>query len=627
MASVSPSAQTFPRGPGEVSPDAVRRELEKLLASPMLVNSVQLCRFLRYVVEKSLAGEIGAIKENLLGAEVFDRGVRFDPRTDPVVRVEARRLRSKLEEYYASLGAADEVVIRIPKGSYVPVFDRVDTVPAPVEAVQPVVDPSPRRRWAIPVAILGAVAIAVALFWIRGTWLSGPSSLAVLPFANVGSGAETEYFADGLTDELTDILSRTEGLRVVARSSAFQYKGKGGDARDIGKQLKADVLLEGSVRKEGRRLRISAQLVDVHSGYQIWSHTADSEWTEVFAMQQEIAGSIAAKLKVRPAGDAPSRRTGNLESYNLYLKGRYYWNKRTVPALRAAISAFRQAIDQDPGYAAAWAGLADAYSTLGFMDAMPPVEIHQNALASAQRAIQLDETLPEAHASLATIRGLYDWDWEGSERSFRRALQLNPNLALAHYGLSKMLATVGRLPEALPEIRRAQELDPLSLMVVSSRAWELSAMRRYGEADDAFRMSDDLDPGFLWSYLFRSWSYETRGQYGRAVENLNRALSLSNAGSVAKGELAHALGRAGRREEAGKILAELTAEAGQHYVSPFDLSRAYEGLGRREDAMAALAKACDDHSPIVVFLKSEPVFDELRSDPRFHDLLRRIHLE
>ena len=231
------------------------------------------------------------------------------------------------------------------------------------------------------------------------------------------------------------------------------------------------MLLEGSVRKEGRRLRISAQLVDAHSGYQIWSQPADREWTEVFAMQQELAASIAAKLKVRPASDSPNRHTANLESYNLYLKGRYYWNKRTVSSLEAAIAAFREAIDKDPNYAAAWAGLADSYAILGFMEALPPNEIHQKALAAAERAIQLDDTLADGHASLATILGLYDWDWPGSERAFRRAIQLNPNLALAHYGLSKLLASIGRLPEGLREIRRAQELDPLSLMVASSRAW------------------------------------------------------------------------------------------------------------------------------------------------------------
>jgi TolB-like protein/Tfp pilus assembly protein PilF len=620
MASVSPAPQGVPAGTGEISADAARRELEKVVASPMLVNSAQLCRFLRYLVETTLAGETGSIKENLLGTDVFERGIRFDPRTDPVVRVEARRLRAKLEEYYASLGAADQVIIRIPKGSYVPTFERVGIVITPAA-------PPRQRRWTIPAAVAGIVVLAGVLFWVKGTGIARTSSLAVLPFANVGSDAEAEYFADGLTDELTDILGRTEGLRVVARSSAYQYKGKVGDAREIGGRLQADVLLEGSVRKEGRRLRISAQLVDAHSGYQLWSQTAEREWTEVFAMQQEIAASIAAKLKVRPASDPPSRHTANLESYNLYLRGRYYWNKRTVPSLQAAIAAFREAIDKDPNYAAAWSGLADSYSILGFMEALPPNEIHQKALAAAERAIQLDDTLADGHASLATILGLYDWDWPGAERSFRRALQLNPNLALAHYGLSKLLASVGRLPEGVREIRRAQELDPLSLMVTSSRAWELAAMRRYPEADEAFRAADDLDPNFLWSYVFRSWSYEARGQYGRAVENLQRAMSLSNAGSVVKAELAHSLGRAGRKDEAAKILEELTAEGKTRYVSPFDLSRAYEGLGRRDEAMAALARACDDHSPIIVFVKAEPAFDEWRADPRFQTILRRLHFE
>ena len=252
----------------------------------------------------------------------------------------------------------------------------------------------------------------------------------MLPFANAGMDPGTEYFADGLTDELTDLLGRTEGLRVVARSSAYQYKGKIVDARQIGDHLKAGVLLEGSVRKEGQSLRVTTQLIDAHTGYQIWSQTSEREWTQVFAMQQAIAASIAAKLRVRPAGAQAARRTPNLESYNLYLKGRFLWNKRTVPALQSAIATFREAIGKDPNYAAAWAGLADSYSTLGFMEAMPPRQIHQEASEAAERAVQLDDTLAEAHVAQATVRGLYDWDWSGSERSLRRAVQLNPNLSL-----------------------------------------------------------------------------------------------------------------------------------------------------------------------------------------------------
>ncbi|MCX6625991.1 MAG: tetratricopeptide repeat protein [Acidobacteria bacterium] len=612
----------------DATPSAVRRELGKVAASPQLVNSVQLCRFLTFLVEHTLEGDTASLKESLLGTEVFDRGNRYDARTDPVVRVEARRLRSKLEAYYAAEGAADEILITLPKGSYVPVFTRraaVDPAPPP--------PPSPARRrrliWLGAAGLLAAlIAAALLLPRLRQPEIPpGPPSVAVLPFTNVGSDPEAEYFADGLTDELTDLLSRTQGLRVVARSSVFQYKGRTVDARGIGQQLNAGLLVEGSIRKQGQRLRISVQLVDARNGFQLWSQTMEREWKQIFAMQQEIASSIAATLRLRLAGSRGSRQTENLDAYNLYLKGRYHWNKRTAEGFQAATAAFGQAIEMDPHYAPAWAGLADSYSMLGFLNAVPPIEIHNKAADAVERALQLDESLAEAHVAQGNIRAVYAWDWPGAERSYRRALELDPDYATAHYGLSKLLATLGRLDEALPEMRHALRLDPLAMIMASSLAWELAAARRYAEADAAFRAADDLNPGFIWTHTFHAWMHEARGEFAPASEELRKAIGLSGSSTLALGEYAYALGRTGQKQEALRILEQLRADSGRHYVSPFDLSRAYEGLGRRDEAMAALARAVDDRSPVVIFLKTEPVFDPLRRDPRFQPLLKRMHLD
>ncbi len=625
----------MPRAEGDVAPEsvreAVRRQLQRLLASKNLVNSAHLSRFLRHVVERTLAGETDSLKEYVLGTEVFERGDRFDPRTDPVVRVEARRLRSKLEDYYATDGAADQLLIRLPKGGYVPVFESrggVEGMAAEAAAVDRVLwRPYWRRVRLMAAAMLPLAAIAGLGWMLLKSPNPSPKSIVALRFVALESDPDTEYLADGLTNELIDILGRTDGLRVVARSLVSQFKTGAGDAAEIARRLHADILLQGTVRKHGQQLRVSAQLVDASTGFELWSQTFEREWTRVFTLQRDIASSIATALKVRPDAEPASRRTRNPESYNLYLKGRHYWSKRTVPDLEAAIAAFRQAIDKDPDYALAWAGLADSYSMLGFMNALPPMEIREKAEEAAGRALALDETLAEAHVAQGNVQGTYNWDWAGCERSFRRAAELDPSSALAHYGLSKTLASTGRLDAALPEMRRARDLDPLSLVINGSLAWELGAARRYGESDEAFRATVELDANFPWTYTLHAWSYEARGEFDKAIAELNSAVRLSGSSSLALGELAHALGRSGKPEEGARILDRLLKDAKKHYVSAFDLSRAYEGLGRHDDAMAELSKACDEHAPIVVFLRADHVFDPLRSDPRFGVLLKRMRLE
>jgi serine/threonine-protein kinase len=435
-----------------IPPSDIQRQVDAIAASTILNNSTQLCRFLRYIVGRTLAGDTASLKENLLGTEVFDRGIRYDPRTDPVVRVEARRLRAKLDEYYASYGAEAEVIIRIPKGSYVPAFERRNYADAGVAAAPRAVEPS-----------------------------AGNHSVAVLPFASVGADPETDYFADGLTDEVINLLGNIPGLNVVSRSSVYQFKGRMADARELGRLLNAGHLVEGSVRRDGRRLRVAAQLVEAGNGYQSWGQTFERDWHQIFAIQTEIATAIASKLRRHVAGAAAPRSvlyTENLEAYSALLKGRFYWNKRTAAGFESAMEAYRQAIALDPSYAPAWAGLADCYSMLGFLNASSPVEARVQAREAAERALALDDHLAAAHIAIGQQLAIYEWDWEGAIAALHRALELEPNSGDAHYGLSKALASLGRVDEALPHMFRAHQLDPLSLIIIVSLAWELAVARR-----------------------------------------------------------------------------------------------------------------------------------------------------
>jgi TolB-like protein len=587
--------------PPPIPAGEIRRHLDALVASPVLMSSAQLCRFLRYIVERTLAGDTGSLKENLLGTEVFDRGVRFDPRTDPVVRVEARRLRAKLDEYYSKHGAHAPLMIRLPKGSYVPQFEH-----AGVAASRIVASGGSRAAMA---------AEAETQF-----------SVAVLPFASVGADSETEYFADGLTDEVINLLGNIRGMRVVARSSVYQFKGRTGDAREFGRHLNATHLLEGSVRRDDCRLRIAAQFVESRNGYQIWGQTFERDWKEIFAIQEEIASSIARKLKLRADGERNPLFTENLEAYNAYLKGRYYWNKRNVPSFQLAIEAFRQAIDLEPDYAPAWAGLADCYTMLGFSHATSPLDLREKARSAAERALALDANLAAAHIALAQVFAVYDWDWDRAILSLRRALELDANCPDAHYGLSKILGSLGRMDEAIAEMQQAQQLDPLSLMYSVSLAWELAAAERYHESDQQFQATRELDRTFVWSYFLQSWSFQARGMFEEAVAHLRIATGLASDSSLILGELAHALGKANRREEAAGILAKLEMMGKERYVSAFEVARAYEGLGRRAEALEAMHRACDERAPMLLFAKADPVFDPFRGEARFEELLKRLNL-
>ena len=429
--------------------------MDKILASNAFAGAERPGRFLRFVVEQALAGN--QLKETQLGVEVFGRSPSYDPRLDGVVRVEAVKLRSRLKEYYETEGADDPVRIDLPKGGYLPSFEALPSQPDETVAA-----PQGRVWWTDWRVIVPPLALALIVVGYLLARRSRPrpaspdsSSIAVLPFVNLSSDKENEYFSDGLTDDLIDALTKVQGLRVVARGSAFQFKGKNPDIRTVGRQLNVATVLEGSVQRSGGRLRITAQLSSVADGYHVWSETYDRRLADIFAVQDEISRAIVAALEVRVAGHPGGRlvqsSTQDLEAYNLYLQGRFHLNKWRPESARKGIEYFAQAIAKDPGYAPAYTGMADCYTWLGVFGWSEARQAMPQARQAANRALQLDETLAAAHVSLGYVKALYDWDWPGAEREFKRALELSPGDADVHfaYSITYLTPFLGRLDEAL----------------------------------------------------------------------------------------------------------------------------------------------------------------------------------
>ena len=474
---------------------------------------------------------------------------------------------------------------------------------------------------------------------LKKEYESGPSmakrkpSIAVLPFTNLSADKEQEYFCDGMAEEIINALTHVEGLRVVARTSCFAFKGKQIDIREIGQKLNVETVLEGSVRKSSNRLRITGQLVNVADGYHIWSERYDREMEDVFAIQDEISLEIVDKLKLKLLGGEKARivkrHTEDLDAYNLYLKGRYFWNKRTEGGLKKGIEYFEQAIDKDPGYALAHAGLADSYSLLCSYHILPPKESIPRARTAATRAMELDDTLAEAYESLAHVRILYDWSWSNAKREFRRAVELNPGYATAHQRYALLLTVIGQLDQAIAETRRAQELDPLSLIINTDVGLAFYIARQYDQAIEQYRNVLVMDPNFSVAHFALGLAYEQNEIYEEAIAELRKAISLSGGITVMIGALGYSYAVSGRRDKAKKVLEELRELSQRRYVSPYSIATIYVGLGDKDQAFEWLQKAYQDRSAwlIHLHLKVDPRLDSLRSDPRFIALLKKMGLE
>ncbi len=462
----------------------------------------------------------------------------------------------------------------------------------------------------------------------------GGPSIAVLPFVNMSADPENEYFSDGLAEDLINALTKIRDLRVAARTSAFSFKGAKTDVREIGRKLNVETVMEGSVRKVGDRLRVTAQLINVADGYHLWSEQYDRTMKDIFAIQDEITTAIVRELKMQLVPEERSvcitPQTDNLDAYTLYLKGRYLWNRRTVAALESSIPCFQQAVQGDPDYALAHVGLADAYILLAYSSygVMNPRLAYPKAKEAALKALEIDETLAEAHTSLAMIRCSYDWDWGAAEREFKQAIALNPNYAWAHHWYAIQLAQMGRHAEAELEIRTARQLDPFSLIVNAVAGLLLFLRGEYDRAVSDLQDTLKLEPNFWHAQLYLGYGYFAKGLHEKAIECVERATVLSGHATYPASMLGSFHALSGNVTKATEILHQLEERAKESYVPPFYFSNIYYGLGDLDATFSCIERALQDHDPAVLFFKNWPLISErFRSDPRFVKMLKRIGLQ
>jgi TolB-like protein/DNA-binding XRE family transcriptional regulator len=456
-------------------------------------------------------------------------------------------------------------------------------------------------------------------------------SIAVLPFKDLTSDADNEYFCDGLAEELLSALAKIRGLFVVARASAFSFKGKDLDVREIGQRLGVDTLLEGSVKKSGPRLRVSVQLINAATGFQIWSERFERRMTDLFELQDEITLAIISELKVELLETDKQvlvrRHSSDIEAYNLYLKGRFYWAQRPQ-GINKAIDFFQLAIDRDPRSALARAGLADCYATLGSWEngSLPPIIAMAKARAAANKAVELDERLAEPHATLAYRTTHHDWDWSIAEAQFQHALALNPNYAVTHHWYSHYLMAVGRTEESLAASTRCLELDPLDLVINIHMAWHYQFSRHYDEAVDQCHKTNDLHPNSFWPPYFFAMAYQQQGRLADAAMEFQKAIAMSGSVTFTSAGLGHLYGCAGDSAKARRIFDELYQRSQRTYVPAYDLALVCVGLGWTDQAFEWLDKAHQERSGWLTYLRVEPRLDGLRMDARFGEMLQRLRL-
>ncbi len=453
--------------------------------------------------------------------------------------------------------------------------------------------------------------------------------MAVLPFENVGGDPETEYLSDGITESLIGKLAQVSNLKVMARSTVFRFKGPDIDPQQAGRDLNVSAVLTGRVSQRGDTLIVRAELMDVSIGTQLWGERFNRKMADIFSVEDEISRAITENLRVQLSREEENRLTrrytASTEAYEAYLKGRYYWNKRTEEDVWKGIEYFHQANEKDPGYAYAYAGLADSYFTLGVYDYLQPKEAFPKAKAAAMRALELDDRLAEPHATLGMVKSVYDWDWMAARKELQRTIELNPRNAQAHHLYAHYLASMGRHDEAIAEIKRAQELEPLSLTMNRDVGVFYYFARRYDQAIEQLRGVIKTDPNYFAAHHYLGRAYAQKGMYVEGIAELEKAITLSGGYIKPKASLANVYGMAGQRGEALKILNELTELSKQEYVSSFEMAKIYAGIGESDRAFESLEKAIVERSSSTSYLKVDPLLDPLRSDPRFQDLLRRMN--
>jgi TolB-like protein/Flp pilus assembly protein TadD len=566
-------------------------QLNRILGSKAFRQSDRLKRFLSFIVTEAIGGRGERLKEFVVGVEVFGKDDSFDPRNDPIVRVQARRLRAQLTRYYREEGQDDELAIEIPKGGYAPVF-------------RPLKSSTLKRPFA-------------PAFVSRNTIL-------VLPFSDHSPGGDQKYFCQGISEEIIHTLAGIEGLRLVVWNRAAdpdsQYQG-----------LDAAMFVSGSLRTSGSNARITTNLIDTQSGCYLWSGSIDRPMENVFAIQEEVAKAVAEQLKSELAGGAQAKRakhpTENLAAYNLYVQGRYHLSQRTEEGLRKAVEFFEKAIVENAQYSQAYSGLADAYGLLGHYGVLPPAEVWTKAASTAAWAVLQDENSAEAHTSLAHVKATQDWDWLGAEREFRHAISLDPRSPTAHHWYAvSCLAPLGRLDEARDEILMAQALDPISSIIARDAARIHYYRQDYETALEQCDHTIELNPHFSPAYWILGLVQEQRSDFDESIAAFQRAIQLSPQSPLLQAGLGRTFALSGKRDEALRILRELHALVGKRYVSPFELASLHFALGELDKGFEWLTKAFQDRSFELISIRVDPRLEPLRGDARFHRLFNKLGL-
>jgi len=632
--------------------ETVRQQLEKVLASRAFRAAKGQKNFLRYAVEQTIAGRGNEIKEYSVGVEVFNRGESFDPRLDPIVRIEARNLRLRLAKYYLGEGEHDDLRIEFSKGSYAPSFRAIvlsdqNDAPAdhaPAELSSPLQIAPQRfaanvrrllqgRAW-----ILAGLSLALAGlgYWFslgqrRSSVSKESPSIVVLPFLNRSDdpGKDTEVFSDGLTDELIDLLGRVPNLHVVARTSAFQFKGQALDIRKIGRALNVGTVLEGSVRRYGNRLRITVQLNDATNGYHLWSKSYDRELKDALAVQREMAlaitGALGLELVVkngRPwlAASADAAMPVNPEAYQDYLRGRYFVKKETAESMRTAIGYFKQAIAEDPKYAPAYAGLARCYSGIPPLSDERPLDVVPQIRAAALKAIELDDSLGEAHVTLG-YADMYSFQWAAAREELQKAVELGPGDANAHWAFGSYLSQTGSLQESLTENKIALDLDPVSPDMSQAVANSLYYLGRYDDAIAQYQKALALDPNFGMARRGLGSAYLQIRKYAEAVAELKTARRLLGGDPFTTALLGYAYAVSGDTTRANATLSQFQERSKREPAFALEMAQIYLGLGDKDRVFQWLSRAIEEHQ-VYLFLNADPRYGPLRPDPRFAGLLK-----
>ena len=574
------------------APRPADEQLERILHSETFQQCDRLKRFLMFIVRETAAGRGAELKEYVIGVQVFRKEDSFDPRTDPIVRVQARRLRAKLVRYYREEGRADPTLIELPKGGYTPLIKRRDDTSGPRRSVS--------------------------------TALVSRNTITVLPFADHSADASLGGICRGTREEVVHHLARLPGLRIFAARPA--------DLPEHAELSGAALIIAGSVRQSGDRLRIAVHLIDGASGCYLWSESVDGSTDDMFAVQELAAATVAKKLEPDDAGAegraVANRPVANLAAQNLYLQGRYHLNQRTEEGLRKALDFFERALGEDANSPLAHSGMADAYGLLAHYGVRGPADVWTKAASSAMTAVMLDDFSAEAHTSFAHVKATQDWDWAGAERSYQRAIGLNPKYATAHHWYAaSCLAPLGRLDEALDEITLAQSLDPVSSIVARDVAMIHYYRRDFETALEQCDHTIELNPHFAPAYWLLGLIQAYRRDFDESLAALQRAVYLSPQTPRMHGALGRTFALSGRRKSALEVLRKLESYASERYVSPLEFAWIQFALGDVDLGFRWLAKACDDRSFDLIALKVDPRFDPLRDDDRFAPILKQLGLE